>query len=102
MRTHQMRNLQEFWILVTAAVFINAGFALLLLVLTTDEEFEYTKPPKHENALQRFFTLFYFSVSTFTTLGYGDIAPNSTKVRLLVTVYQICVFGGLVSVLFNL
>jgi hypothetical protein len=97
-----MRNIQEFWILVTAAVFVNAGFALLLFVFTTDEEFEFTKPPKHENALERFFTLFYFSVSTFTTVGYGDIAPSSAKVRLLVTLYQIFVFGGLVSVLFNL
>ncbi len=97
-----MRNLQEFWILVTAAILLNAGFASVLLLFTTDDEFEYTKPPKHQNWLQRFFTLFYFSVSTFTTVGYGDIAPNSPRVRFLVTLFQICVFGGLVSVLFNL
>ena len=97
-----MRNIQEFWILVTAAIFVNAGFAFLLAVLTTDADFEYTQPPKHTTWLERYFTLFYFSVSTFTTVGYGYIAPSSNRLRFLVTLYQLCVFGGLVSVLFNL
>ncbi len=97
-----MKNIQEFWILVSAAILINAAFALLLALFTRDADFEYTQPPKHETWFQRFFTMFYFSVSTFTTVGYGDIAPNSTRVRFLVTAYQLCVFGGLVSVLFNL
>ncbi len=97
-----MRNIQEFWILVTAAILINGGFALLLSLLTTDADFEYTQPPKHTTWLERYFTMFYFSVSTFTTVGYGDIAPNSMRLRFLVTLYQLCVFGGLVSVLLNL
>jgi hypothetical protein len=97
-----MRNIQEFWILITAAVLINAAFAGLLSLLTTDDDFEFTQPPHHDTWLQRYFTLFYFSVSTFTTVGYGDIAPKSNRLRFLATLYQLCVFGGLVSVLFNL
>lgn len=97
-----MRNIHEFLILVSAAILINAGFALILAVLTTDVDFEYTQPPKHSTWLERYFTLFYFSVSTFTTVGYGDIAPSSNRVRFLVTLYQLCVFGGLLSVFFNL
>ncbi|MBC2581342.1 potassium channel family protein [Clostridium sp. DJ247] len=45
----------------------------------------------------------YFSAVTITTLGYGDILPNSTLVRILVmfeTVFGVLISGMFVSCLF--
>ncbi|MEK4850156.1 ion channel [Paenibacillus sp. FSL H7-0756] len=42
-----------------------------------------------EDLLSQFITFLYFSVATFTTVGYGDIAPIDNTSRLVV-VMQIC------------
>jgi hypothetical protein len=97
-----MKNIHEFAILVFAAVVINIVFAFLLLALTTDDDFQYTMPPKHKTWLDRYFSLFYFSLTTFTTMEYGDILPASNRLRLIMMIYQVCIFAGLVSILFDL
>jgi voltage-gated potassium channel len=46
----------------------------------------------------------YFSAVTITTLGFGDIVPNNTTVRVLVmfeAFLGLLIVGGLVSLLFN-
>jgi len=47
-------------------------------------------------------THFYFSVSTLTTLGYGDVTPSSSLGQVLVII-EVCVgymmLGGLISIL---
>ncbi len=49
-------------------------------------------------------TYFYYSVVTLTTLGYGDIVPNSTLGQILVIV-EVCIgyimLGGLISIFAN-
>jgi hypothetical protein len=49
-------------------------------------------------------THFYYSVVTLTTLGYGDIVPNSTLGQILVIV-EVCIgymmLGGLISIFAN-
>ena len=49
-----------------------------------------------------FFSLLYFSIVTFTTLGFGDIAAINATARILVTVEGIIgyiMLGGLVSIM---
>jgi uncharacterized protein YjbI with pentapeptide repeats len=51
-----------------------------------------------------FFTPFYFSIVTFTTLGFGDIAPNSLVGQLWVTLEVVIgyvMLGGLISIFSN-
>jgi uncharacterized protein YjbI with pentapeptide repeats len=49
-------------------------------------------------------TYLYYSVVTLTTLGYGDIVPNSTLGQILVIV-EVCIgymmLGGLISIFAN-
>ncbi len=49
-------------------------------------------------------TYFYYSVVTLTTLGYGDIVPNSTLGQILVII-EVCagymMLGGLISIFAN-
>ncbi|MFD2880496.1 potassium channel family protein [Paenibacillus rhizoplanae] len=42
-----------------------------------------------QDLLSQLITFLYFSVATFTTVGYGDIAPIDNTSRLVV-VMQIC------------
>jgi len=48
-----------------------------------------------------FFTMFYYSVVTFTTLGFGDIIPKTTTAALCVTIEVILgyvMLGGLITI----
>ena len=40
--------------------------------------------PSYTHYLDRLFQFFYFSMITFSTVGYGDIAPNSTAAQYLI------------------
>ena len=51
-----------------------------------------------------FFTAFYYSIVTFTTLGFGDVTPKPAEAYLqfLVTIEVILgyvMLGGLISIL---
>jgi hypothetical protein len=46
-------------------------------------------------------TMFYYSVVTFTTLGFGDIIPKTTTAAMCVTVEVIVgyvMLGGLITI----
>jgi hypothetical protein len=48
-----------------------------------------------------FLTLFYYTVVTFTTLGFGDIIPESSTAAICVTVEVILgyiMLGGLITI----
>ena len=51
-----------------------------------------------------FWGCFYFSVVTFTTLGFGDVVPDNTAARFLVTlevIFGYVMLGGLISIFAN-
>jgi hypothetical protein len=93
------KNLHEFLTLSIGLVVVSLAFTILLSVTTTDDDdFYYVIPPKSS---ERLFNLFYFSVSTATTVGYGDISPKSMKSRFLCIVFKLLIFAGAISFLFN-
>ena len=51
-----------------------------------------------------FWTSFYFSIVTFTTLGFGDVVADNTSARILVTlevIFGYIMLGGLISIFAN-
>ncbi|MDE0400214.1 MAG: potassium channel family protein [Candidatus Poribacteria bacterium] len=51
-----------------------------------------------------FWDCFYFSVVTFTTLGFGDVVADNTAARFLVTlevIFGYVMLGGLISIFAN-
>jgi hypothetical protein len=96
-----MKNYQEFILLISAALIINFLFTLFLMTWVTDNDIK-GLPEKEEGLWSRFIALFYYSITCFSTTGYGDILAVSNRARLAVGLYLIAVFSGLVSVLFKI
>ena len=51
-----------------------------------------------------FWKSFYFSIVTFTTLGFGDVVASNTSARILVTlevIFGYIMLGGLISIFAN-
>ena len=53
------------------------------------------------NVIIRGFVLLYFSIVTFTTLGYGDIVPVSWPAKVVVSVEALSFTVGIAFVLAN-
>lgn len=68
-------------------------FAAALYPWVTDDDI--SNLPK--NPFERFVSLVYFSVTTFTSTGYGDITPKSTKARVAITIYMAVAFSIVIA-----
>jgi hypothetical protein len=69
-------------------------FASTYLLLASSRPQSFTEPLSHTDAL-------YFTMTVFSTVGFGDIAPQSDAARLAVTVQMVgnlVVLGGLARV----
>ena len=89
-----------------AAIAVGLAFIYGLIYLLSDPGSRGTGMlayPEHE-ALSWWFTPFYYSIVTYTTLGYGDVTPQTKIGQLLVTseiVLGYISLGMLLSVLAN-
>ena len=96
-------TLKKFFISVRYVIIINLIFALILYSFVTDDDLN-NLPKRPEDRFfswDRFISLFYFLITTFTTTGYGDIYAKSNRMKLLISCYMIFVFSLTVSFLFN-
>ena len=90
-------TLKKFFISVRYVIIINLIFSLILYSFVTDDDLN--NIPKRP--VDRFISLFYFLITTFTTTGYGDIYAKSNRMKILISCYMIFVFSLTVSFLFN-
>lgn len=59
---------------------------------------------KYSGESLTFWNSFYFSIVTFTTLGFGDVVADNTTARFLVTlevIFGYMMLGGLISIFAN-
>ena len=69
----------------------------LIFILIGPEAFDL----RHDNTG---FSFFYYSIVTFTTLGFGDITPKTLTTEILITIEVILgyiMLGGLISIFAN-
>lgn len=69
---------------------ISLVFAIAMYPWVTDDDI--SNLPKEPFA--RFTSLIYFSVTTFTSTGYGDIAPKSTRAKMVMSLYMAGAFAA--------
>jgi hypothetical protein len=79
--------------ILIASVGINTAFSLFLLSWVTDDDIKGLP----SDTLKRFMTLFYFSITTFTGTGYGDLTATSDRARLVMSIYMISAFSAFVG-----
>jgi len=71
--------------LVAILLVLNFAFAAFLYSWATDDDISnLPKDPK-----ERFMALLYFTVTTSTSTGYGDIVPKSIRARMVSSTLQI-------------
>lgn len=75
----------------------NIIFSIYLFLWTTNDDLNNIP----EDSLDRFISLFYYSVTTFTTTGYGDIYPKSNRMKIIMSFYMIIIYSLTVSFLFH-
>lgn len=54
------------------------------------------------NVLTEFISFFYYSISVFTTAGFGDIKPNSTSAQIFVSTELMIAFFFTILVIANI
>jgi inward rectifier potassium channel len=79
-----------FLLVIGFYIFVNATFGILHLLIGI----ETLSIPKNETLLLDFADAFFFSVQTFTTVGYGTISPTGIWANIIAA---ICALVGLMS-----
>ena len=91
------------WSVVSALLAVIFGLIYFHMNLWFYNSFSVPNLPKWPEP-EGIFTMIYYSVVTFTTLGFGDVVPNNSIAAALVMVEVIMgyiMLGGLISILAN-
>jgi hypothetical protein len=81
---------------VVIVVFLT-GFSIVYLNLSHGTQMTFTQPLDHTRAL-------YFTISVFSTVGFGDITPRTDTARLIVSaqmLLDLVIIGTVVRLIFN-
>ena len=73
-----------------------AGVYVLLLWLLVLVESAEAKNADDPSRIGSFWTAFWYSLTTMTTVGYGDVYPHTVAGRIIGGVFQLCSLGLLV------
>jgi uncharacterized membrane protein YkvI len=71
--------------LIVYVILCVLAFTTFLYSWATDDDF-HGLPKKREERLP---TLFYFSMSTISSIGYGDVYPKSVRARMSVVAFML-------------
>lgn len=93
-RLEHLTAIQKAIYLISLTIFINFTFAFYLFLFVDKTDFKHLP----NDPLDKFLTLFYFSLTTYTTIGYGDFIPLSMRARLATSVFMIFVYS--ITILF--
>lgn len=85
-----IKDIAQLMILILIA---NLIFSLFLYSWVTDNDI--TNLPK--NKRERFMAILYFSITTSTSTGYGDIVPKSVRARIASSMLQVFMFAVVVK-----
>jgi len=81
---------------IVIVVFL-AGFSIIYLNLSHGAATTFTQPLDHTKSL-------YFTISVFSTVGFGDITPRTDAARLIVAaqmLLDLVIIGTVVRLIFN-
>jgi hypothetical protein len=85
-----IKDVAQFMFLI---LLMNIVFSLFLYSWVTDNDI--TNLPK--NKRERFMAILYFTITTSTSTGYGDIVPKSVRARIASSMLQVFMFAVVVK-----
>ncbi len=91
---------EEVFKVFTATLLYNVAFAMFLYPWVTDDDIE--NLPK--DPVDRAWTLFFFSVTSCTTIGFGEfgsIRLKSRRLKIVVTLFILLAISGAASFFFD-
>lgn len=78
---------REIFIAMSYILVLNVFLTLLLVFWVTDDDLNNLP----ESWGDRFISILYYLITTFTTTGYGDIYAKSSRMKLIISAYMITV-----------
>ena len=85
-----MNKLRELFRRLLIYIFTLFIFTLLYLYIGYDsEDWNGIVPDKDKTLVDKFFTRFYFTTLSLSTIGYGDITPKTNRLRSLTIIFAI-------------
>lgn len=92
-------TIKEISKLFFGAFIVNLIYTIFLFFWAKDNDL--SGIPVNSKPFDKFVSMFYFSITTFTTTGYGDIVPSSTRMKIINMFYMLAVLSGVASFLFK-
>lgn len=72
----------------------------LILVITLGFGFLYSMMDPEEFGFKTAIDPYYFSFTTMSSVGYGDLSPKTDRAKFMVMIQQAFIFGELLKILF--
>lgn len=95
-----MYEVQNFAISVGTVIIFTYIYSVILLIVCPDEnDFTGLYGEKKDEKL---FNRFYFTITTLSTTGFGDVSPKSSRAKWATIVLQILTTVGILTVLVSI
>ncbi len=100
---HKEFDFHEFMaFVVTSILLVILSFAIDYYCLFRIDAHAFAGLIPKQNILTEFISFFYYSISVFTTAGFGDIKPNSTSAQIFVSTELTIAFFFTILVIANI
>ena len=96
----EMYELQNFAISVATVLVFTYIYSIILLFLCPHENDFTGLYGEKEN--ERLFNRFYFTITTLSTTGFGDVSPKSSRAKWATIVLQILTTVGILTMLISM
>lgn len=88
--------------IVTSILLVITSFAIDYYCLFRINPDAFLRVIHKHHILTEFVTFFYYSISVFTTAGFGDVKPNSTSAQIFVSMELMIAFFFTILVIANI
>ena len=91
--------LRNFILPLTSLIILTVAFSFVFLICDANE---FNGLDEESDGLLKYFNRLYFTMTTMSTVGYGDISPASVRAKIITMVLQALITIGSVTTILTL